>query len=552
MDVRRSCMDVNRRIVPLAFGLLSLIPSALADVAPGELFWIQGYDGNPAQPGFAVEGTLRISSIDDSQLAGINLSSGAITNAPDGLIEIQLGAGGGRFFNGSLINRGTLEATCGFWMGRPTSLVENSGTFTIAEGHTFFVHSPGMTFRQRAGSFTAPTFDFREGTFVYSGGTIAGNFQFRGSALVVDPAVSAGFDITFRGPNCRYEGLTATNRTLRLVPEAADESSLELRGIDTLSGRLVLSSAGEFIPTLQTGGRLRIAPSGHLDVAFGGGGWRRINGDLRNDGRWTLTTGALIANASGPVTNTALVEVTFPGLINSGRGYVQTGGETRMVSGHISVPGSSVVLKGGRLTGSGTIGGSLENEAELDLPQSAGGFRVEGSMVLRRPGVLKASFAVPSASQALINVPTSTATLGGTLEIGALPGFGPRAGQEFVVLRAQRLAGWFDDIRLPALPAGLFWQVRRTATDVSLAIHDSAMEVQSDLTQLTTTGALEVTGPLAAGISVEESSDLRTWRTVVTQRPFLAWLSLTNLPTGSGSGALGFFRVRLLDGSSPE
>lgn len=104
----------------LTCGLLALAlagpAQALDDVPEGALLWLQGFDGNPPTPGFRVDGTVLLRSVDDIANIGINLSSGAITNSPTGEIRSEVGVSGNRFINGSIINQGLVRLdslTCG-------------------------------------------------------------------------------------------------------------------------------------------------------------------------------------------------------------------------------------------------------------------------------------------------------------------------------------------------------------------------------------------------------------------------------------------------------
>jgi hypothetical protein len=138
----------------LICGLLALLlagPSqALDDVPEGALLWLQGFDGNPPTPGFRVDGTVLLRSVDDIANIGINLSSGAITNSPTGEIRTEVGVSGARFINGSVINQGLVRLDSLTTFGAANARFENSGRFEVGPGARAQFTGKGGRFAQLA------------------------------------------------------------------------------------------------------------------------------------------------------------------------------------------------------------------------------------------------------------------------------------------------------------------------------------------------------------------------------------------------------------------
>src|SRR5262249_28461884 len=87
-----------------------------------------------------------------------DFSAGGLTNASDGVININLGSGGARQITGNITNQGTLN-------------VQAATDLSI-------VGAKGLTFNQQAGSINATgAVDLNQGAFNYTGGTINGTVR---------------------------------------------------------------------------------------------------------------------------------------------------------------------------------------------------------------------------------------------------------------------------------------------------------------------------------------------------------------------------------------
>ena len=99
----------------------------------GELVWLQGFDGNPPTPGFQVDGTLLLRSVDDIANIGVNLLTGAITNSPAGTIRVEVGVSGGRFTIFALVDALTRLAQQVEYAGDRTAIdVQAAGLLALA------------------------------------------------------------------------------------------------------------------------------------------------------------------------------------------------------------------------------------------------------------------------------------------------------------------------------------------------------------------------------------------------------------------------------------
>jgi len=538
MDIRK-CLPVLALLAfPHAFGL--------CDVPLGGLLWIQGYDGNPPQPGFTVEGLLRIEAVDDSQPAGLELNAGSLTNRPSGLIQVNYGAGGGRFISGTVYNEGTLEANTSMSFLGDGSLFRNSGSFQASDKIEF----RGLNTRLEllSGSFSVPEgVDYRDGTVAYDGGDLTGDLRLVRSRIRVAASVTNGFHLEFSGAGCAFDGVLTADRSI--TAWAGDEGTgtvLDIAGERVQDGTLTLSSRGALAVTtvhLPPGG-WTVRSGARLETLQGSGGYRLISGDVRNEGTWVCTAGVIFSSQTGPVVNTGTVDMSFTGVINSAAGFRQEAGLTTLLGGSIYAPDADTVLAGGRLTGGGHIYGRLVNQAVIEQVQWLGPLLVEGRFQQDSAARLSLTLHRSDPTNAILIV-TGEARLGGVLDVAHVNPAVIEEGQKFRILKAQSVEGWFSDVRLPALRSGLSWEVRRQTNGVDLVVGAEA-PVRGAYLSTDEGTFLEITGRVAQRVRVEVSGDLTTWTPLVEQAPFPAYAKL-RIPEVPLSTAIYFYRTSLED-----
>ena len=527
----------------LICGLLALTLSgpaqALDDVPEGALLWLQGFDGNPPTPGFRVDGTVLLQSVDDIANIGINLSSGAITNSPTGEIRSEVGVSGARFINGSVINQGLVRLHSLTTFGAANARFENAGRFEVGPGARAQFTGKGGRFAQLAGELTVGDsgFELYDGQFEFSGGVVTGQPLFFRTA-VKGPTAGQPFRPRLVGPNGSYEGPLAVGLHLRAL------SAVGLGG-DTA---VTLIGAGELAGHLETasfsGGTVRLAvAAGTLHVQAGGqftvGVPTFLSGNWVNEGQLQLGGDLTVNNGTGTATNRAGVRVS------PGRTLAFQGG-FRHEAGELSLLGGTLVASGGFTVAAaveelaGEIRGSVTNAAAATLSQALGGLRIGGAWANQPDGVMRWVLSEPELEEPMLTV-SGLLAAGGEGRVELESGFVPPLGARFPLVRFVAFSGHFSGFSLPPLPAGTFWNLERRADRWDLLVQDEPAPGTLRMTSGDSGEVLELTGTPGPSATLFQSADLITWIPVRTERPFSGHLSFP-VATGQG-GAAQLFRA---------
>ena len=126
--------------------------------------------------------------------------------------------------------------------------------------------------------------------------------------------------------------------------------------------------------------------------------------------------------------------------------YRQTGGTTTLDGGRLTSSGA-VDLQAGALLGTGTIEADVVNAARVDPGAPTGALVITRTYTQTPGGTLSIDLGGTSAGTQYDRLTVQgTASLGGTLDINLVNGFGPAAGQTFQVLDYASATGAFDTI----------------------------------------------------------------------------------------------------------
>ncbi|HEY3395674.1 MAG TPA: hypothetical protein VGK58_23430, partial [Lacipirellulaceae bacterium] len=211
-----------------------------------------------------------------------------------------------------------------------------------------------------------------------------------------------------------------------------------------------------------TNGSLINGPEGLLHFQTGGSGSRQFSGDLTNHGTVLIdrsttfdkTFGRYLNDGMFAIAPSQTLTITDSDFVFTREGtYEQTGGVT-LVNGTFISP-KSVLFSGGQLTGSGTIAGAVENVAATVAPgDDVGVLTIQGNYTHSAGGKLVFDLAGHAAGQFDVLDVGGWATLAGTLDVTLQGGFVPEAGQQFIVLTANRV---FDNgLTLTGAASSLF------------------------------------------------------------------------------------------------
>ena len=218
----------------------------LGDLPAGQTLWVQGNNtlGSAAlvtTNGFANRGTLRIESIESSWNSALSLSSGVLTNAATGRIEVNRGSGGPRSLDFPIRNQGTIR------VGTDVSLnfsQANEGTVQIQGGATVDVIG---SYSQTAGETSLNDGTLRSTNKVLlTGGSLTGNGTVRAEVESTATIAPAGGTLIIEGK--LTQGLGGTLAFRAKDSSAAGVDRLAVLGPVVLAGALRLDALPDFRP----------------------------------------------------------------------------------------------------------------------------------------------------------------------------------------------------------------------------------------------------------------------------------------------------------------
>jgi hypothetical protein len=400
----------------------------------------------------ASSGTLALTLADSTgsffAAPGATLSvSGTATLAPGAAIS---GAGNFTVTGGSLTNHGTLNVSGTNIFSGGTAVLAGSCTLTST-----LVVNGGMVMLNGSGTVAPAFLSVSGGTlqgsqavtvpgpFVWSGGALGG----AGSATVI----TANGGLTMNG-TLKY--LSAT-----LVNNGAGAWSA---GPINCSGWALFSNT--------PAATLNLAADGTVMSLIGG------NGLLANAGALRKTAGAGTTSLSLPCANAGSIQINSGTLVFNGS-YVQTGGQTLLNGGNLTVQ-TTAQLRGGSLSGSGTIAGSVSNNATLSAGASPGLLAITGTYTEGSGAHLQIELGgtTPGTGHDQLSV-GGAAKLAGTLEVTYLNGYTPASGNVFTALVCSARSGVFSAIQAPTNSLGVIYSARTVVLETGNASPTARLSV---------------------------------------------------------------------------
>jgi hypothetical protein len=196
--------------------------------------------------------------------------------------------------------------------------------------------------------------------------------------------------------------------------------------------------------------------------------------------------GTIVKSGGGVDATNITVDVSNQGILRAqsgtlhfGGAYLQTAGETVLAGGAISKSGAALEIRGGLLTGFGTITGNVQVGSCSTTPcggtlapgASPGQLAIDGEYTQAADGTLAIELggATPIAEHDLLTV-SGTASLDGSLSVMFLNGFTPGPGQSFTILTAGTVNGSFAAVELINPPPGLAMNVVYEPGQVRLVV----------------------------------------------------------------------------------
>jgi len=250
--------------------------------------------------------------------------------------------------------------------------------------------------------------------------------------------VGAGSDLTVNGTITNFSSGTFTGGQLDV------EGTLRFNGaaIDTIDADIALTNATADIVDENNNSAFAalstITPSGSFEIS--GGRSLTLSGALGSAGALTVGTGSTLAS---------------PGFVT------QFNGSTNL-NGTLSTP--TLFVADGLLSGAGTLAGNLDCDGDFNPGNSPGLFTVDGNANFRPSSLVIAEIGglARGLDHDAIDILGSLSFefgSAGAFQVAALPSYVASAGDEFFIIRYNDRQGQFQNVFLPGLPGGLFFEL---------------------------------------------------------------------------------------------
>ena len=376
----------------------------------GGTLWVQG--GALNQEGFLSigdgltnEGVIRLESVQAGGYRSGLVVTGTFTNAADGVIEVNVGAGGGSLVSGRLVNAGTIRVGPGVSM--TLEHVVNRGPIEVDPTGQLLI----------TGSYEA------------AGGTMTGPGHVQNVPLQVTASSAAPTTILLAGsPTLTTDNLA--NTTLWVQGGALNQEGFLYIG-DGLTNRGVIRlesvQAGGYRSGLFVTGTFTNAADGVIEVNVGAGGSSLVSGRLVNEGLITVqvptnadvftqtATGTLALTVGGSssgqlnVSGAATLDGTLT--ISLADGFIPNLGDTFQIVSFASRTGQFATINGLN------IGGGLAFQADYSatgLTLTTVSAAASPQLTATRTDVsFGAAVAVPGGDPSLVPVAIAAADLNG-------------------------------------------------------------------------------------------------------------------------------------------
>jgi hypothetical protein len=345
--------------------------------SPGFNF-VEGYGG----------GTITLSPV-TTAITNVTVELNATSKIIAGTLHLDSGSSltGAGTIQGNLVNDGQIE------VGLPTDLLSVTGNYT-----------------QISGTLSGPGTLTVNGSVTWAGGTMSG-FGITNANGGLSLTGSDTKSLESRTLNDSGTGTWTGTGDLDMSYGAA----LHLLGpatLDIQNDQSITNTAGT--ATLTNAGILR--KSAGTDTTA-------IDAVFSNSGTLQVQAGTM--SVAGDFATSGAVTVGANGTLSAGGDYNQTGGTTTLAGGALAA-GGTINLRGGVLSGSGTLNGTVNNGAEIDVGTSTnvGILTINGDYMGTGTLVIKIGGPDPSLYDQLM-ISGNAAFAGGTLRIIVTGGYRP-------------------------------------------------------------------------------------------------------------------------------
>ncbi|MFO0826536.1 MAG: hypothetical protein U0572_00155 [Phycisphaerales bacterium] len=436
-------------------------------------------------------------------------SSGPVRTLVNGATHVIRGAGQFGFNSAAITNDGIIEATlpAGLTLDTVDSFpLVNHSLLRSRDGSTLTLYGSNLdntngVIRAEDASIVAIRYGSLTGGIIESIGS--GFVRLTNEPTVLSDVVQHGALAMPDDADCFLTG-TFTNEGTWSMNSAGSGTDVWLASdVVTLNGDGVLQLSDHINNRIYSTGAVRTLVNAHGHTIRGGGQIGVNNTSMANHGTIDATGNSPIvldAYDSGSFVNAGLMRASGPGGLSIGVGpwlnqgtvivehgsklhregaYTQVDGETR-IHGALEVPWASYAQSKGLLSGDGTVSGAVSITGGSCSPSAVdneiGTLTVQGSYAQGSAGGLVIDLGLSGNDVLVVNGP---ATLGGALQVRLVGSFVPMPGQQFTILSASSVAGYFGCVEFPNAPIGYF-SVAYHPTSVTLTVTSTPTQ-ESDL-----------------------------------------------------------------------
>ncbi len=383
--------------------------SLSGNIAAGQTLLVQS-TGNAgatltASTDFTNSGTITLQTLDNSGDSNLTVSAGTLTNAANGVININPGSAGNHFIDANITNNGTVNFNADGALSKTNGLFTNNSLVNIADGADVGFGVTG-SFTQAAGKLAingAGTFVMDNDTFNLNGGTITGVPVLSDSKLAIGPSSTATGTVSFRRAST-LSGNIAAGQTLLVQSTGNAGATLTAVADFTNSGTITLQTldnSGDSNLTVSAG-TLTNAANGVININPGSAGNHFIDANITNNGTVNFNADGALSKTNGLFTNNSLVNIADGADV----GFGVTGSFTQ-AAGKLAINGAGTFvmdndtfnLNGGTITGVPV----LSDSKLVTSPSSTG----TGAVSTRRASTLSGNIA---AGQTVLVQSSSNAT----------------------------------------------------------------------------------------------------------------------------------------------
>ena len=295
------------------------------------------------------------------------MTSGTLTNAATGVINVEPGVGGTRTVSANLTNNGVVNLNAGTTFFKNSGTYTNNSTINIPAVSSLTISGLSQVFNQEAGTLAIDGALSMSSNAIlnFNGGIISGTPVLTSSTLNIGAGGTSAAAFLMRGTGKLSGDISVGQRVVVQSGVIGANATLTAATGFTNSGDITLESTlNPWSSRLNvTSGTLTNTATGVINVNTGAGGDRTISADLLNNGVVNLNVGTAFSRSGGVYTNNGLINIPAVSsltIIGFSQVFNQNGG-TLTIDGDFSMSSATLNFNGGEITGTPLLSNSTLN-----------------------------------------------------------------------------------------------------------------------------------------------------------------------------------------------